>query len=63
MVAMICSEPPAGLTRWTISLVVHESISRGICDTVSDEIILRLRHRHESKPWREENVERTLVKF
>lgn len=62
VVAMICSKPPEGFARWTISLIVREVISRGITDTVSDETIRRLLHRHELKPWREKNVVRPGVK-
>ncbi|WP_414699039.1 helix-turn-helix domain-containing protein [Oligoflexus sp.] len=56
VVAMICSKPPEGFARWTISLIVREVISRGISDTVSDETIRRLLHRHELKPWERREI-------
>ncbi len=58
IVAMVCSKAPEGFSRWSLSLIVREAIGRGICDTVSEETIRRLLHRHELKPWREKNVVR-----
>ncbi|RZA23599.1 MAG: helix-turn-helix domain-containing protein [Proteobacteria bacterium] len=58
IVAMICSKAPEGYARWSLRLIVKEAIDREICETVSEETIRRLLHRHELKPWREKNVVR-----
>ena len=58
VVAMVCSKPPDGLARWSLSLIAKEVMARGIVDKISDETIRRLLHRHELKPWREKNVVR-----
>jgi len=58
IVAMICSKAPEGFARWSLRLIVREAIGRGICETISEETIRRLLHRHELKPWREKNVVR-----
>lgn len=59
IVALTCSKPPAGLARWSISLVAKEVVRRGIVDSISDATIGRLLQRHELKPWREKNVVRS----
>ena len=56
IVSMVCSKPPDGLARWSISVISKEAVFRGFVDSVSDETIRRLLHRHELKPWREKNV-------
>jgi transposase len=58
IVAMICAKAPKGFSRWSLSLIVKEAINRGIVDSISEETIRRLLHRHELKPWREKNVVR-----
>ncbi|MBC7659568.1 MAG: helix-turn-helix domain-containing protein [Chitinophagaceae bacterium] len=58
IVAMICSKAPEGFSRWSLRIIVEEAINRGIVETVSEETIRRIMHRHELKPWREKNVVR-----
>jgi putative transposase len=58
IVAMVCSKPPMGFARWTISLTTKEAILRGIVESVSEDTIGRILKRHELKPWREKNVVR-----
>ena len=58
IVAMICSKTPEGFARWSLSLIVKEAINRGIVETISEETIRLMMHRHELKPWREKNVVR-----
>ena len=58
VIAMVCSKPPDGFARWSISLIAKEAILRGIIDEVSEDTIGRILHRHELKPWREKNVVR-----
>ena len=35
-VAMVCSKPPRGLARWSISLIAKEVVRRRIVDSISD---------------------------
>jgi len=58
IVAMICSKCPKGYSRWSLSLIVKEAINRGFVESISEETIRRILHRHELKPWREKNVVR-----
>ncbi len=58
IIAMVCSKPPEGFSRWSLSLIVNETIARGIIGSISDDTINRLLHRHDIKPWREKNVVR-----
>ena len=56
IIAMTCSDPPEGFSRWTIELIAEESIKRKIIKTVGRETIRVLLHTHDIKPWREKNV-------
>jgi transposase len=56
IIAMVCSDAPAGYSRWTIELIVEESIKRKIVKTIGRESIRILLHTHDIKPWREKNV-------
>ena len=58
IVAMACSDPPEGRSRWTTALLAHEAIKRGVVPTVSRETIRRTLRGHDLKPWREKNVVR-----
>jgi transposase len=58
VVAMVCSKPPPGFARWSISLIAKETVRRGIAESISDATIGRLLQRHELKPWREKKVVR-----
>ncbi|MCY1053541.1 helix-turn-helix domain-containing protein [Nannocystis sp. SCPEA4] len=58
IIAMVCGPAPEGRARWTIMLIVEESIKRGIVDEVGRETIRVLLKNHELKPWREKNVVR-----
>ena len=58
IVAMVCSEPPAGHARWTVRLVANEAATRNIVATVGRETVRQLLANHELKPWREKNVVR-----
>ena len=48
IIAMVCSDPPEGLARWTVRLVPR----------VGRETIRILLLHHDFKPWREKNVVR-----
>lgn len=58
IVALVCSPPPTGYSRWTVVLAAHEAKRRGIVATVGRETIRRVFKDHELKPWREKNVVR-----
>ena len=58
VIAMVCSKPPNGFARWSISLIAKEAARRGIVGEVSEDTIGRILQRHELKPWREKNVVR-----
>lgn len=59
VIAMVCSKPPDGFARWSISLIAKGVVELGIIDKVSEDTIGRILHRHELKPWREKNVVRS----
>jgi transposase len=59
IVAMVCSKPPEGFARWSISLIARESTRRGIVPSIGETTVRRLLERHELKPWREKNVVRS----
>jgi transposase len=58
IVAMVCSEPPAGAARWTVRLVAQEAVKRRIVPRVGRETVRVLLQSHDLKPWREKNVVR-----
>jgi transposase len=58
LVALACSAPPMDRARWTISLLRHEVLRRGICDAVSETTIRKHLKRHALKPWREKKLVR-----
>jgi putative transposase len=58
IVAMVCSTPPEGQSRWTVRLVAEEAVKRKLVPKVGRETIRILLQSHELKPWREKNVVR-----
>lgn len=59
IVAIACSEPPEGFSRWSIRLLTEEVHRRGILEVpVSRERIRVVLRDHGLKPWREKNVVR-----
>ena len=58
IVAMVCSDPPAGRARWTIELAAREAVRRNIVERVGRETIRVLLRDHDLRPWREKNVVR-----
>jgi len=59
IIAMVCGEPPAGRSRWTVRLVAQEAVSRRLVPRVGREAIRVLLQAHDLKPWREKNVVRS----
>ena len=58
LIAMVCSDPPAGRARWTVRLVAEEAVKRKLVPRVGRETIRILLLSHDLKPWREKNVVR-----
>jgi transposase len=56
VIAMVCSNPPAGHARWTIRLIVAEAVKRKLVPRIGRETIRVLLNSHDLKPWREKNV-------
>lgn len=53
VVALACSDPPAGRARWTVRLLVEFAKKTKIVMTVSRETIRKLLKNQDLKPWRE----------
>ena len=53
LVAVACSDPPAGRARWTLQLLADEMVTRTDHDEVSRETIRRRLGEQEVKPWRQ----------
>jgi putative transposase len=56
IIAMVCSDPPAGQARWTVRLIAEEAVKRRLVPHVGRETIRVLLSSHDFKPWREKNV-------
>lgn len=56
IIAMVCSDPPAGAARWSVRLVTEEVLKRKLVPQVGRETIRVLLQSHDLKPWREKNV-------
>jgi putative transposase len=59
IIAMVCSDPPKGRSRWTVRLVAEEAVKRKLVPRVGRETIRILSLHHDLKPWRENNVVRS----
>jgi transposase len=58
IIAMVCSQPPAGRARWSVRLIAQEAVKRKLVPRVGRETVRILLESHELKPWREKNVVR-----
>jgi putative transposase len=58
IIAMVCSGPPEGQSRWTVRLVAEGAVKRKLIPRVGRETIRILLLHHDLKPWREKNVVR-----
>lgn len=56
LIALVCSPPPKGRTRWTLPLLTEEAKRRKIAIVISRETIRRTLASQDLKPWREKNV-------
>lgn len=54
IVAMVCTDPPAGYYRWTLDLIVEEAERRQLVDSsISREQVRIILQEDDLKPWRE----------
>lgn len=53
LVAVACSKPPAGRSRWTLQLLADEMVRRTEHASISDETIRRRLDELQLKPWQE----------
>ena len=58
IIAMVCTDPPAGRARWTVRLIAEEAVKRKLVPRAGRETIRVLLESHDLKPWREKNVVR-----
>ena len=59
IIAMVCSDPPAGRARWTVRLIAEQAVKRKLVPRAGRETIRVLLESHDFKPWREKNVVRS----
>jgi len=52
LVALACSEPPPGRTRWTLELLARELVQRGVVDSISTEPVRLVLKKTHSSPGR-----------
>ena len=50
LIALACSEPPAGRARWTLELLVQEMLKDGIVTRISPETVRLLLKKTNSNP-------------
>jgi putative transposase len=58
IIAVACSQPPEGRSRWTVRLLTEEAIKRKLVPRVGRETVRVLLESHDLKPWRGKNVVR-----
>jgi transposase len=59
IVALACSDPPPGRSKWTTQLLAEHAVERGFVDKVGRETVRLVLKHHGIKPWREKNVVRS----
>jgi transposase len=50
LIALTCSQPPAGQKRWTAELLIQQLVNEGIVDSVSPTTVRRLLKKTFSSP-------------
>lgn len=54
IIAMVCSDPPEGIYRWTLDLIVDEIEKRHLVkSSISREMVRIILQEHDLKPWQE----------
>lgn len=56
IVALVCSDPPDGCSRWTVRLIAEEAVKRKIVPKIGKDTVHLILQSHDLKPWREKNV-------
>ncbi len=46
VIALMCGDPPAGQSRWTLNLLSHRMVELGVVDSVSHETIRQVLKKH-----------------
>lgn len=52
VIALACTDPPAGHVRWTLELLRQEAVARGFVSSISTSEVSLWLHEHDLKPWR-----------
>ena len=55
LIAVACSTPPEGQTRWTMQLLADELVALQVVDTISDETVRRTLKKTFSNPGKSRN--------
>lgn len=63
IIAMVCSAPPKGMSRWSIRLIAQEAVKRKVVPRVGRETIRLLLLSHDLKPWLKKNVVHPQARF
>ena len=42
LIALACSDPPEGRTRWTMQLLADKMVELGVVEEISDETVRRM---------------------
>jgi transposase len=52
LVALACTDPPAGRSTWTMQLLANQLVELAVVDTISDETVRRTLKKTSSSPGR-----------
>ncbi|WP_246495937.1 IS630 family transposase [Methanocalculus chunghsingensis] len=52
LIALSCSEPPEGYSRWSLRLLADKMVELEYVDTISHEAVRQVLKKNELKPWR-----------
>lgn len=55
IVALVCSDPPEGFDRWSLSLLEEKAIGSGVTKEISRESIRLILQEHDLKPWQQKS--------
>jgi len=55
IVALVCSDPPEGFDRWSLSLIQEKTVNQRIVDEIGRESIRLILKEHDLKPWQQKS--------
>ncbi len=55
LIALSCSEPPEGYSRWSLRLLADKAVELQYIDSISHESIRQTLKKNELKPWRNQS--------